>query len=270
MTPGELMNSLPFDGMAELYDETRIFDQRCFRYALDYLIEQFPPQNFSKVFEPGIGTGRIAIPLAETGYHVTGVDISPDMLAMLQNRLGQVPKALHIAYQQADVTELPFPDAIFDMAIVVHLFYFIKEWKKAVEELLRVVRDSGPIVLIHTGTGTEIPFLTARYKELSAENGSPIKDIGVKSTTEVVDYFRNLGSQIEIVRDRWQWTAYIRLDKALGYMKSRAYSFTTATPENLHSKIIGQLESEIYGRFGSLTMDFKVPNQIYLVLILRK
>jgi ubiquinone/menaquinone biosynthesis C-methylase UbiE len=264
------MKSLPFDGMADLYDETRIFDRRCFSYALDYLGERFPPQNFNKVFEPGIGTGRIAIPLAEMGYHVTGVDISPDMLAVLQNRLGQVPKALHIAYQQADVTELPFPDDVFDMAIVVHLFYFIKEWKNAVDELLRIVRDSGPIVLMHTGTGTEIPFLTARYKELSVENGFPIKEIGVKSTIEVVDYFRSLGTQIETVRDRWEWTSNISLDKALGYMKSRAYSFTTATPDSVHLAIIEKLESEVCQRFGSLTMEIKVPNQIYLVLILRK
>lgn len=263
------MKSLPFNGMAQLYDETRVFDRRCFNAALDFLIKKFPTHIFSKVFEPGIGTGRIAIPLAQRGYHVTGVDISQDMLALLQNRLAHAKDPLRISYQQADVTKLPFPDTAFDMAIAVHLFYFIREWKKAADEVLRVVKHGCPIVLMHTGTGAEIPFLNERYKELSVEQGFSIKEIGVKSTAEVVGYFRSLGCHIKSVRDRWQWTSRIRLDKAIDYIKSRAYSFTSTTPADTHSLIIEQLESEMRHRFGSLTTAVGVPNQIYLVLIFR-
>jgi predicted TPR repeat methyltransferase len=77
------MKSLSFDNMVRLYDETRIFDEECFESALDYMVERFPPRAFPNVLEPGIGTGRIAIPLAERGYRVTGVDISEEMLAFL-------------------------------------------------------------------------------------------------------------------------------------------------------------------------------------------
>jgi predicted ferric reductase len=156
------------------------------------------------------------------------------------------------------------------MAVAVHLFYFIQEWEKAANEILRVVRREGPIVLMHTGTGGEIPFLNERYKELSAEQGFSIKDIGVKSTGEVVDYLKALGYHAESVRDRWQWTARVRLDKALGYMKSRAYSFTTIAPDDVHSLVMGRLESELRHRFGSLTTEVEVPNQVYLVVITRQ
>ena len=263
------MKSLSFDGMGELYDETRVFDRSCFDAALDFLVERFPPQIFRQVFEPGIGTGRIAIPLAERGYRVTGVDISEAMLALLQRRLTQSRQSLPIFYQKADVTKLPFPDAAFDMAIAVHLFYFVQEWKKAANEILRVVRGDGPVVLMHTGTGAEIPFLNERYKELSAEEGFSIEEIGVKSTGEVVDYLKALGYHAESVRDRWQWTTRVRLDKALSYMESRAYSFTTTAPDDVHSLIMGRLELELRHRFGSLTTEVEVPNQIYLVMILK-
>ena len=73
--------------MTELYDETRVFDQDCFDSALDFITERFPPYTFSKLLELGIGTGRIAIPLTERGYQVTGVDISEEMLDFLENRL---------------------------------------------------------------------------------------------------------------------------------------------------------------------------------------
>ena len=112
--------------MAALYDETRRFDKRSFDSALDYLVKRLPPLVFANVFEPGIGTGRLAIPLAERGYHVTGVDISPGMLAGLQGRLVRVQRYLLIGFQLADVLYLPYADDVFDMVIVTHLFYFIR------------------------------------------------------------------------------------------------------------------------------------------------
>lgn len=263
------MGSLSFDGMVDLYDETRVFDRGRFDAALDFLVERFPPQDFRKVFEPGIGTGRVAVPLEERGYQMTGVDISEEMLRLLRQRLTQSGRSLQISYQKADVTRLPFPDGVFDMAITVHLFYFIREWKTAVDEILRVVRDDGPVVLMHTGMGTELPFLNERYRELCAEHGCPIKEVGVKSTMEVVDYVTGCGYRVEWIRDRWQWTSCIQLDKALNYMRSRAYSFTTIVPDDRHAMIIERLESELKDRFGNLTTKIEIPNQIYLVVILR-
>jgi hypothetical protein len=37
------MESLSFDPMAKLYDETRVFDEDCFDVALNFLTERFPP-----------------------------------------------------------------------------------------------------------------------------------------------------------------------------------------------------------------------------------
>jgi len=264
-----IMKSLSFDNMVKFYDETRIFDEECFESALDYMVERFPPRAFSSVFEPGIGTGRIAIPLAKRGYRITGVDISEEMLAFLKKRLISSGKSWRLFYQRGDVTRLPFPDETFDMAIATHLFYFIRDWRRAADEILRVVRKGKPIVLMHTGTGTEIPFLNDRYKELCAQYGYPIEAIGVKSTGEVVDYFENLGYHAERVSDRWRWVSNIKLDMALGYISSRAYSFTTLAPDNLHSTVVEKLGFELESQFGSLSATFEIPNQIYLLVILR-
>jgi len=264
------MRSLSFDGMVELYDETRVFDKGCFDSALDFLVTQFPPTHFHNVFEPGAGTGRIAIPLAQRGYHVTGVDIAEGMLAILQRRVAQSRLTAKISFQQADATDLPFPDGTFDMGIAVHLFYFIHDWKRAADEMLRVVRNRGAVVLMHTGGGTEVPFLNDRYKSLCAERGHPLQEIGAKSTRDVVDYFEHLGCRAEWIRDRWTWTARIALQKALDYMKARAYSFTTLASDEVHSLAIRRLEFELKQQFGNLAAEVEVPNQIYLVLLRRQ
>lgn len=263
------MRSLSFDNMVRLYDETRIFDRECFESALDYIVERFPPRAFTNVLEPGIGTGRIAIPLAKRGYRVTGVDISEEMLAFLKKRLVSSEKSSRVFYQRGDVTRLPFPDETFDMAIVTHLFYFIGDWERAADEILRVVRKGNPIVLMHTGTGTEIPFLNERYKELCAQYGHPVEAIGVKSTGEVVDYYKDLGFCAERVSERWRWVSDIKLDRALGYIGSRAYSFTTFASDNIHSKVVEKLRCELKSQFGSLREAVEVPNQVYLVVILK-
>lgn len=263
------MTSLSFDSMAEVYDETRTFDKDCFYAVLDYLQERFPPERYNSILEPGVGTGRIAAPLAERGYKVTGVDISDKMLAVLQEKLAGSGQSLQISFRKADVLKLPFPDEAFNMAVVVHLFHQIKEWKRAVNEVFRVLRFDAPLVLMQTGVGAEIPFLNDRYMEICAGQGFPIEYIGVKSTRELVGYCESLGCSVEWIRDRWQWTAHNIIDRALNYMKSRAFSFTTFAPEEIHLKAIERLESELKSQFGSLAAEVDIPSQIYLVVVTR-
>lgn len=261
--------SLSFDGMVELYDETRSFDEGCFSVALDYLVGRFPPKSFPNVFEPGIGSGRVAIPLANRGYVVTGVDISPQMLQLLERRQMEHPTKKKIFTCEADVTQLPFSDAGFDMAIAIHLFYFIPNWKQAVNEIIRVTKQNGVIVLMHTGTVMEIPELNERYKELCSELGVEIRPVGVKSTLEVVDYLNLTGWHSQVIHDRWTWTAQIRLDTALEYLRRRAYSFTTVAPDNIHLETMNLLREESVQRYGSLDTIIEVPNQISMVITQR-
>jgi ubiquinone/menaquinone biosynthesis C-methylase UbiE len=263
-----LNGSLSFDRMAELYDETRIIDPDCFQFALDYLAERFPPQIFREVIEPGIGTGKIAIPFARRGYAVTGADISREMLKILQAKLRE--SSLPIVFQEGDAAQLPFADAMFDMGLAVHLFYFIQNWKKAFDELLRVVKAEGPIILMHTGYGKEIPLLNERYRSLCAESGILCDSLGVKSTKAVTDYAMALGRKVEFVQDRWQWTAHTRLDDALSYLRNRAYSYSAPVPDEVHAEVMEKLNLEMQDKFGGLSQVIDVPTQIYLVIITRE
>jgi SAM-dependent methyltransferase len=263
------MSDVFFDNMAALYEESRTFDTDCFNGALEFLAERFPPKLFPSVFEPGIGTGRIAIPLARRGYNVTGIDISPEMLAVLEKRVAEPEPGLSVGFQKASATDVPFPDASFDIGIAVHLFYFIRNWQRAADELLRVVKPTGPIVLMHTGTGMEVPSMNDRYKELCADLGCPAETVGVRSTREVVHYLEGLGCVAECVQDTWCWTARIRLGRALELLKDRAYSFTLGAPHEIHAEAIDRMDTELRTRFADLDTVVEVPNQVYLVLMNR-
>jgi SAM-dependent methyltransferase len=55
------------------------------------------------VVELGVGTGRIAIPTAQAGQRVIGVDLSPAMLAEARRRAGEAGVSHMIAFAEADM-----------------------------------------------------------------------------------------------------------------------------------------------------------------------
>ena len=93
------------------------------------------------------GFGRHAVPLAQAGYHVVGVDRSQTLLAEARRRAGEGrwPELV-----QADYRELPFADASFDAAInlFTSLGYFgDEEDTRALAEIARVLRPDGRLVI---------------------------------------------------------------------------------------------------------------------------
>ncbi len=55
--------------------------------VLDFLL----PFASGGALELAIGTGRIAVPLAERGVRVAGIDLSPDMVAQLRAKRAEIP-----------------------------------------------------------------------------------------------------------------------------------------------------------------------------------
>ena len=58
--------------------------------VLDFLL----PLAAGGALELAVGTGRIAVPLAEHGVRVAGIDLSPDMVAELEKKTGAIPVAI--------------------------------------------------------------------------------------------------------------------------------------------------------------------------------
>ncbi|HUG85697.1 MAG TPA: class I SAM-dependent methyltransferase [Euzebya sp.] len=127
-----------FDRAADFYDETRALPPAQMELFLQRLRDQLGGAR--SVLEVGVGTGRVAVPLAQGGLHVTGVDISERMLAVLRAKRSPVDA------QVADATDLPFATDRFDAGLAVHVLHLIPAWQEAVAELVRVVRPGGRII----------------------------------------------------------------------------------------------------------------------------
>lgn len=82
------------------------------------------------VLEFGVGTGRLAVPLAARGVDVTGVDISPDMLAKL------TAKTDAVTVVEADMTTVSL-DREFAVAFIAFNSIFVLETQEEQVALFR-------------------------------------------------------------------------------------------------------------------------------------
>ena len=74
--------------VAERYDESTA--DKLVEPVVDFLV----PLAHDGALELAIGTGRIAVPLAERGVRVAGIDLSPDMVAQLRKKTDEIQVAI--------------------------------------------------------------------------------------------------------------------------------------------------------------------------------
>jgi ubiquinone/menaquinone biosynthesis C-methylase UbiE len=156
------MSSVSFDRAADIYDATRALPDHVQRALTDALMAELALAGATRVLEVGIGTGRIARPLAERGMRVSGVDIAPKMLERLRDQLG--PKHAPPDLLLGDATRLPFTESAFPAVIMVHVLHLVSSPKDALTELRRVVGEGGVFLHPTTDYPGENPFAVAHQK----------------------------------------------------------------------------------------------------------
>jgi SAM-dependent methyltransferase len=90
----------PYDDWADLYDKVYAY----LDYDIGFYVQQAEAAG-GPILELGCGTGRVALALADAGFEVTGVDISPRMIAQAQAKaanLGLMSKTTFVVGDMAD------------------------------------------------------------------------------------------------------------------------------------------------------------------------
>jgi len=98
------------------------------------------PADGGTVLDVATGTGLVAEQLLARGHRVTGLDQSPDMLAVARRRFGD-----RVELVEASATEIPFPNASFDHLTFTYLLRYVDDPGATLAELARVVRPGGSI-----------------------------------------------------------------------------------------------------------------------------
>ena len=93
----------------------------------------------------GVDTLIAAMMLGEKGW-VVGIDIIPEMLSQAEKNLNKTNLA-NVTFQEASGEDLPFPEASFDVVISNGVFNLIPDKLKALNEVHRVLKPSGRLMI---------------------------------------------------------------------------------------------------------------------------
>lgn len=99
------------------------------------------------VLELGVGTGLMAVPLAECGYRIVGCDLSPDMLSRAQAYKCREGLS-HPLLLRGNGLHLPFAESTFSGVYAMQVFHLfpLEVRQRLADELLRVLRPNGVLV----------------------------------------------------------------------------------------------------------------------------
>ena len=98
-----------------------------------------------EVLEAGVGTG-LNLEHYPPGVHVTGIDISAQMLARARRRAEAA--AVDVTLDVADVEDLPYGDDRFDTATATCVFCSVADPVQGLRELARVTKPQGRVLLL--------------------------------------------------------------------------------------------------------------------------
>lgn len=146
----------------------------------------------ARCLDIGCGAARNAVPLAEAGWDVTGIDLSEPMVAAARSRAAAAgPGAGRAEFVLGPMEPLPFGDAAYDLVVAHGVWNLARsgaEFRRAVREAARVagagaglfvftfsrstlaanaVPDAGEAFVFSSWNGEPCVFLTS--DELNAE-----------------------------------------------------------------------------------------------------
>ncbi len=108
-----------------------------------HIARRFPDRDPAsvRVLEVGTGPGFFAILLAELGYAVTAVDLTPAMLEEAKKNAGDL--AGRITFLEMNAEDLSFPNGSFDVILSRNLTWNLPHPETAYREWRRVLRPGG-------------------------------------------------------------------------------------------------------------------------------
>jgi len=108
------------------------------------MIEQYAALCGSPILELACGTGRALLPLARQGYQVTGVDISPAMLAIARRKVEAEGFTDRVTLLEQDMRRLAV-DGRFNLAFVaLNSFMHLLTLDDQIESLIRIRQHLNP------------------------------------------------------------------------------------------------------------------------------
>jgi ubiquinone/menaquinone biosynthesis C-methylase UbiE len=245
MSGGELKS---FDRVADVYDATRAMPADVTRAVADAISAlAHEVSGEPRLIEVGIGTGRIAVPLAERGVRVTGIDISTAMLSILLGKRRDIDVML------AEASQPPFRPATFDASLFVHILHLVPDPEATARATLALVRPGGIAMAGGDDHRNSIRdsadgIIQSTVRELSGvEMGGWQPYAHGQQTFERVAV--ELGAAVETVRVAG-WSSSTTARRMLERLEARDFSSAWKIPEAIMPELLARVRPRLEESFG--------------------
>ncbi len=245
-----LKASISFDRAASYYDATRMPDDEVNEHVADVLVDRFG--GAERVLEVGIGTGQLGLLMARRGVHLTGFDVSMEMMRRLRDKTED--EAIRLV--RADATRSPFADGSFGAVYARWVLHLIPGWEQAVAEMHRVVTDDGVIAI---EPGGESGVFAEIYLRFVAILGDAVRFPGL----DPIDHDSVLDAAME--RIGWRvsdvvpvtYPRRISISEQLERIPQKIYAWTWSVPDADLRAATDQVREWASGRFD---IDARQPD----------
>ena len=169
------------------------------------------PDSIS-VLDVGTGPGFFAILLAGSGFHVTAVDMTPEMLDEARQNAG--PLAEKIDFREMNAEDLCLPDDTFDVVVSRNLTWNLPHPDKAYSEWRRVLRPDGLLLNFDSNWYSYLFDKTARKKYEEDRISSADLGLGDQNVGENFDVMENIALSMPlsgVSRPAWDREILARL-----------------------------------------------------------
>ncbi len=140
-----MTNKQLFDEWPERYDRwfTTPIGKLVKEIEAGLILELLDPGPEEKILDAGCGTGIFTLDFLDRESQVVGLDISDQML----KHAIKTTSGHSFSKIQGDMISLPFKDNSFDKSVSITALEFVADAKSAIDELVRVTRPGGYIVV---------------------------------------------------------------------------------------------------------------------------
>ena len=262
------MSAGVFDRAAAEYDAARGFPpgvgeqvaQAAAGWIRPVTSDPAAPSPAARVLEVGVGTGRIARPLAALGVRVIGVDLARQMLAQLRASLLAGQPAPGLA--QGDVYRLPIAAGVCDAVVSVHVFQLLADWPAAAAEVRRVLRPGGVFLNGYEWRPPDSPGarLMARWRLILAAADGPAL---AGAAREFGDLRAELAQSGAAYAERTvaHWSTTRTLARHLETIEHRTWPLSGGAAGAPLAECLAQLRTWAGIEFGALDQPHTVPHR---------
>lgn len=245
-----------FDRVADVYDATRGFPVEVSKDVGANLATVLRGAHARRILEVGIGTGRIAVPLAEEGFQVTGIDISMEMMRRLRE------KRQDIALVLADAARPPFRAGSFDAVLFAHVLHLVPDPAGALNAAMECVRKGGSILNCHHTYGRYAADRAGtRLTEIVTEvtgSGGRIGNRRYRTDGLFNEVLSEAGATFQTF-EAAAWTEVTTARREIENLQNRVNSNTWAIPDDALPEVVRRFAPEAEAIYGGLDTPAEAP-----------